>query len=264
MFDVIMAVAIAAINLFLLWYSVHYALEKGRKKFAAITLGVGVAGILLVGWSARRSYTAQTDVQSKMGDIATLQTQLNMKQQQLDAKMDRIEKNTEQAPNITIEQAKKRAYVVAFVKDLYVRNEDHKLAANLACQVQPGGDMARDVGCVGAVRIIPATAGFPTTADIDREWKKFEAGIKFPIRNASSTIMPGDGQWGTEETYEVFQGDTAKNLDDGTRVIVLFQKVFYTDEMSRHALAYCRWLQPPFSSLPRAWHTCGVHDGLLY
>ncbi len=150
--DIVIAVILGAINLFLAWLGVHLSLTQNRKPFAWIVGVFGFASLVLIGVAAKRGIVAQEDLKAQ---INKLQQKIDGTKEDIGKKLDQLTQPVEVkngamtrptpiTPKLTktpnIEEQKRRAKILAMLRQEYILSYDNLSSGLLAGTEQPPSD----------------------------------------------------------------------------------------------------------------------------
>ena len=260
--DVVLAVVLAVIQLFLAWFSVDYELKRNRKRFAIIIGGAGFVGVILLGITAYRAVRAQDQLSDKVREIGELQ-------QKVESKVTIIEKNTEQPATVHVSlppQPKSSPYALLALSNLEssyslpTKNgptnamllDGYKVSQNIYFE-NVGTTTADGVSGWGKVYILPSST--PEDAVVS-QFKNDLAQVK---KAQGSSLQPGghEQSWFTAKSDEDMTPQIRTQLEAGSTRLWLVASTFWRDPTGQHYRHLCMWLQQPKAQTPVAvWHSC--------
>jgi hypothetical protein len=259
LWDVLIAIGIGLSQLALAWYAVHISVKENRKRNAVIIGIVGVLGISLT-------------------VFATVRT--GMTQKDLEARLEKIQKNTETPPQVTV-NVPQSAPPQIIVNPL--RNTSRRISAGFVQFARmpefiDGGRIAQGVPItanlflmnrgsepvdnfkrVFGVALVPVKDKDANQADreVHSAFSKSVLKSSKMDNQQGTTLNVGDIAWNTLSTPALTKEQVDQLLNGGLRFYV-YGWARWKDGL--HDFDSCLWLQSPsvpqIDSNTAVWHVC--------
>lgn len=254
--DIVLAIAIFAFMAATAYLGVHVTLHPAETLTAKRTYrwrfaGLTVAAALLIAWQAYLNRQSQAE---------------------LTAKLNRIQKNTETPPHVTVNvppptviPSAQKANIQPLGPRLRIQRVYAPVIVDAGCVNAPSAVPANEVQCLNSIFIVPAKDGEPTRQTLNKYYEEFdrEAMKEIVQKRRHVTLEPSAALWRTMFTKEMVDDEIEAALVSGSKVVLVTGLIIYTDDAGTHRTEWCRFLQPPASPDNPRWRFCGVHDSRI-
>lgn len=208
------------------------------------------------------------------GAVNITQTRLAANAQAgLVSQLNKIQKNTEQPPQINVQPPQvnvpppiivpnnKQHVYMSFLEPEVKHDMNSQLRVFLVC-INKSLIPAQNVFCATAFLARSGASGY-SKDEQDKAYGDFIKHFRPAPRDQRHTIGIGEFARTFSEGGPVLTQDIEDKMENTNSSMLVLGVLFFKDDFGEHEMEYCRWSNAPLKVNP-AWQLCVGHDGIIH